>query len=116
MLPRPTNDPADTRLSHALAWQDYQDDRQRFSVPTAEECRESAKDQQARAAARAAISLTEEMVKRSPWYAVNGNTCRLARHLIRAGKLETAMEVVRFFEKPWHWERDYFEMIGGQKQ
>ena len=44
------------------------------------------------------------------WWEVNDNRIELAVWLIGQGRLNTAPEALRFFEKPWNWDIEWDAM------
>lgn len=41
------------------------------------------------------------------WFESESSRCGLARWLLDQGMLETGLDVLRFFEKPWNWSHEY---------
>lgn len=46
----------------------------------------------------------------SHWFDDFSNVLKLARHLIENGDLDTASEVLYYFEKPWKYDSEWEEL------
>lgn len=50
------------------------------------------------------------------WYDNNDNCLELARVLNEEGEFNTVHSVIRFFEKTWKWEKEWFQLCEARKQ